>query len=145
MQLSSGSTTSLPMLKKLHIPPPSTKHPLEKKKTKGRVRRPSSAGAPPPLHMIEQAGKTAAGGGGEKAEPGTSGWDYCSLPVATEMAEGLAGEWCMHCSSCCVFHELHSAGKWSEIERCYVSALKAAFRRLRRERETICRYIHRRK
>ena len=92
MQLSSGSTTSLPMLKKLHVPPPSTKHPLEKKKTKGRVRRPSSAGAPPSLHMIEQAGKMVVVGGGEKAEPGASGWDYCSLPVAAEMADGLAGE-----------------------------------------------------
>ena len=38
-----------------------------------------------------------------------------------------------------------SVGKWGEVERCYVAALKAVFRRLRWEREAICRYFHKRK
>jgi adenylate kinase family enzyme len=129
MQLSSGSTTSLPMLKKLQaLPqPPSKHHPLEKKATKSkRTRRPSSAGAPPLLHVIQQADKMVAVREEEKVSPGGSGWEYCSLPIASEMAECLAG-------------------KWGEIERCYTSVLKSAFRHLRQEREIICRYFHKRK
>ena len=96
LQLSSGSTTSLPTLKKyqeLHrassrSPKP---HPLEKKRTKGRARRPSSAGAPP---LIQRVGDkmVVAVVAAPRVEPGASGWEYCSLPVATEMADCLAGK-----------------------------------------------------
>ena len=44
-----------------------------------------------------------------------------------------------HCVCVCL------AGKWSEIEIIYVGTLKSAFRSLRRERELVCRYFHRRK
>ena len=95
MQLSSGSTTSLPTLKKLQASPqsPSKHHPLEKKATKSkRTRRPSSAGAPPLLHVIQQADKMVAVREDETVSPGESGWEYCSLPIASEMAECLAGQ-----------------------------------------------------
>ena len=61
------------------------------KKKKGRVRRPSSAGARPPLHAVLQAEKQVEAAGDGSVEPGAGGWEYCSLPVAAEMAEGLAG------------------------------------------------------
>ena len=92
MKLSCGSVTSLPTLQKLQDSIPSTKYPLEKKKTKGCVRRPSSAGAPPMLHMLQQAEKIVAVDDSKRIKPGSNEWEYCSLPVAAEMAEGLAGE-----------------------------------------------------
>lgn len=95
MQLSSGSTSSLPTLKKLQGPPqtPSKHHPLERKATKSqRTRRPSSAGAPPLLHVIQQADKMVAVKEEERVQPGETGWEYCSLSISTEMAECLAGQ-----------------------------------------------------
>lgn len=92
IQLSSGSTTSLPMLKVVKAPAHIPNHPLEKKR-KGRVRRPSSAGAPPPLHVIQQVEEMVPVGGGRRVNPGDDGWEYCGLPVAAEMADGLASEY----------------------------------------------------
>ena len=83
------------MLKKLQGPPPpsSKHHPLEKKARKTqRTRRPSSAGAPPLIHVIQQVDKMAAVKESKKVEPGESGWDYCCLPIAPDMAECLAGQ-----------------------------------------------------
>lgn len=78
------------MLKKLQAPrAPPPVHPLEKS-TKGRRRRPSSAGAPPPLP--QQVTKMETVVSAKKIHPGEAEWEYCSLPVATEMAESLAGE-----------------------------------------------------
>lgn len=91
-QLSSGSTHSLPMLKKLQAPrAPAPVHPLEKS-TKGRRRRPSSAGAPPLHCVVQQGAKMATVVSSKKIHPGETDWEYCTLPVATEMAESLAGE-----------------------------------------------------
>ena len=99
LQLSSGSTSSLPLLKKLQGPR-STRHPLEKTTTKkGRVRRPSSAGAPPPLQDIQKEDMVAVGKG---VEPGTGGWEYCSLPVTDEMSDCLAGQYTATVYSHCI-------------------------------------------
>lgn len=90
LQLSSGSTTSLPMLKKQTTTQSTKHHPLQNKITKRRVRRPSSAGAPP---RIQQEDKMAPGVvRSVQVDPGDSGWEYCYLPVATEMADCLAGQ-----------------------------------------------------
>ena len=57
------------------------------------------------------------------AEPGTSDWVYCSLPLSMELAKGLAS-------------------KWPSIEETYISTLKGVFQHLRAERENICQYFY---
>ena len=57
------------------------------------------------------------------AEPGSSDWQYCDLPIAMELATGLAS-------------------KWPAIEETYISTLKAVFLYLREERENICQYFY---
>ena len=59
------------------------------------------------------------------AEPGTSEWTYCSLPLSIELAKGLAG-------------------KWPSIEEICITTLKGVFQHLRAERETICQYFYNR-
>ena len=56
------------------------------------MRRPSSAGAPPLIHVTQEAEKLGAVKENDKAEPGENEWKYCSLPIASEMAECLAGQ-----------------------------------------------------
>ena len=57
------------------------------------------------------------------AEPGSSDWVYCDLPLSVELASGLAG-------------------KWPAVEETYISTLKAVFQHLRAERDCICQYFH---
>lgn len=80
------------MLKKLQAPStPAPVHPLEKS-TKSRKRRPSSAGVPRFHSVIKRVAKMVTVVSSMKIHPGEGNWEYCSLPVATEMAESLAGE-----------------------------------------------------
>lgn len=122
MRLDSGSTTSLPTLKKK---PTKLAPPQPSREGKKKTRRPSSAGAPPAdrLHLLASHTKVLQS---KVLEPGSAGWQFCGLPVADEMAQGLAG-------------------KWEMVEGSYVASLKAAFRQLRWEREAVCRYFYRRK
>ena len=56
-------------------------------------------------------------------EPGSAEWQYCSLPLAEELARGLAG-------------------KWPGIETTYLRTLTGVFVMLRSEREAICQYFY---
>ena len=57
------------------------------------------------------------------AEPGSSEWVYCSLPLSLDLAKGLAR-------------------KWPGIEETYINTLKGVFQHLRAERENICQYFY---
>jgi hypothetical protein len=57
------------------------------------------------------------------AEPGSSDWAYCSLPLSADLAKGLAR-------------------KWPAIEETYTTTLKGVFLHLRAERENICQYFY---
>ena len=60
------------------------------------------------------------------AEPGSSEWQYCKLPVPGKLAQGLAQ-------------------LWPAVESSYCSSLKTVFQQLRSEREAVCRYFHARR
>ena len=57
------------------------------------------------------------------AEPGSSEWVYCNLPLSIDLAKGLAR-------------------KWPGIEETYINTLKGVFQQLRDERENICQYFY---
>ena len=58
------------------------------------------------------------------AVPGSKQWVYCSLPLSKDLDK-------------CLAH------KWPAVESTYDASMKAIFQLLRREREAMCRYLHR--
>ena len=136
--LAQGSLTDLSAITKKSIPRQETFPPAHR-----RRRRPSSVGSPSQIqklripHKQESRKDTTTPNtpvldpqdsgvflpAAPNAEPGSAEWQYCSLLLGDELANGLVE-------------------KWPRIEQTYLSTLKGVFVMLRSEREAICQYFY---